>query len=59
MMERYFDLRSRQYDQGMRGIDSMNPVNHTGLQQSYGSKFVPYKTEKDKLRPPHQSLTPC
>jgi hypothetical protein len=58
MMEQYFALRSQQYDQGLRNIDVINGDKPIGLNQIYGSKFISYKEEKDRLKPPHQSLTP-
>jgi hypothetical protein len=58
MMEQYFALRSQQYDRGLKNVDVINSDKPLGLNQSYGSKFVSYRTEKDKLKPPHQSLTP-
>lgn len=58
MMEQYFALRSRQSDLGIENVDAGHSVKPIGLNKSYGSKFISYKAEKDRLKPPHQSLTP-
>lgn len=58
MMEKYFAMRSLQYDSGLKNVDAVTSDRPIGLNQSYMSKFVSYRAEKDRLRPPHQSLTP-
>lgn len=58
MMEKYFALRSQQYDQGLKNFDVISGDKPLGLNQSYSSKFVSYREEKEKLKPPHESLTP-
>lgn len=58
MMEKYFAIRSQQYDQGLKNVDVIPGDKPIGLNQSYGSKFVNYREEKEKLKPPHLSVTP-
>jgi len=58
MMEQYFALRSQQYDSGLKNVDVISSDRPIGLEKRYGNKFISYRAEKDKLKPPHQSLTP-
>jgi hypothetical protein len=56
MMEKYFAIRSQQYDQGLKDLDVVPGDKPIRLNQSYGSKFVNYREQKEKLKPPHLSL---
>jgi hypothetical protein len=42
-MEKYFSLRSQQFDQGFKQIDVRGTDDPLGLEHSHTSKYLSYK----------------
>jgi len=57
-MEKYFELRSQQFEKGIRNLDLSSREIPLGLKFSHHEKMVPFIEEKAKLKDPHKSLTP-
>ena len=58
MMERYFAIRSRQFEEGNRDLDVCVDKIKVGLRENYHQHRSAYIEEKSQLKEEHLAITP-